>query len=84
MFLTGEALTTADGSVTVVGQCLVTPTGIEITSAQGGVGVIAWSPLVPGVTNAWTPVDDSNTNTWTPVDDSATNTWTEVDDREVA
>jgi len=36
-------------------------------------GVLAWSPVVPGVSN-----------TWTAVDDSATNTWTEVDDREVA
>jgi hypothetical protein len=63
---------------------VVTLTGIELSVVQGGVGVIAWSPVVPGVTNAWTPVDDSNTNTWTEVDDSATNVWTEVDDREVA
>jgi hypothetical protein len=82
--VTGEAISSAQGSVTIEIETVASVTGIEITSTQGGVGVIAWSPVVPGVTNAWTPVDDSNTNTWTEVDDSATNVWTEVDDREVA
>jgi hypothetical protein len=74
----------AQGSVTVAIESIISVTGIELSVVQGGVGVIAWSPVVPGVINAWTPVDDSNVNTWTEVDDSATNTWTEVDDREVA
>ena len=46
---------------------------VKETTTTTGTGVLAWSPVVPGVTNSWTPVDDSNTNTWT-----------EVDDREVA
>ena len=77
-------MTSAEGDITATGSANISLTGIEITSAQSQAGVVAWSPVVPGVSNVYTPVDDSNTNTWTAVDDSATNTWTEVDDREVA
>jgi hypothetical protein len=82
--VTGQAISSAQGGVTTTASALVTPTGIGLTVGQTGVGVIAWSPVIPGVNNAWTPVDDSNTNTWTDVDDSANNVWTDVDDREVA
>ena len=66
-------MTTTQGTAAGVAVTIAEPSGIDMTVTVRTPGVLAWSPVVPGVTNSWTPVDDSNTNTWT-----------EVDDREVA
>ena len=66
-------MTTAVGTAQGIPVTIAAPNGIDISITIRTPGVLAWSPVVPGVSNSWTPVDDS-----------ATNTWTEVDDREVA
>jgi hypothetical protein len=66
-------MTSAIGTAAGVPVTIAAVNGIDMTVTIRTPGVLAWSPVVPGVSN-----------TWTAVDDSATNTWTEVDDREVA
>ena len=66
-------MTSAIGTAQGVAVTIAEVNGIDMTVTIRTPGVIAWSPVAPGVSNSWTGVDDS-----------ATNTWTEVDDREVA
>ena len=66
-------MTSAQGTAAGIPVTIAAPNGMDVSVSISTPGVVAWSPVVPSVTN-----------TWTPVDDSATNTWTEVDDREVA
>jgi hypothetical protein len=66
-------MTSAIGTAQGVAVTIAEVNGIDMSLNISVPGVVAWSPVVPGVSN-----------TWTAVDDSATNTWTEVDDREVA
>jgi hypothetical protein len=55
--VTGQALTTSIGSVTVTGTAVLPVTGIGLTANLGTVNVTAWAEIDPGVNNVWTTVD---------------------------
>jgi len=55
--VTGQALASSLGSVTVNGAANITVSGIGLTANIGSVNVTAWSEIDPGVNNVWTEVD---------------------------
>tara|TARA_E500000318_G_scaffold68354_1_gene63163 strand:+ start:1731 stop:2621 length:891 start_codon:yes stop_codon:yes gene_type:complete len=55
--VTGQALASSIGSVTVTGQAGIDVTGIGLTANIGSVNVTAWSEINPGVNNVWSEVD---------------------------
>ena len=55
--VTGSTMTSAIGSVTIVGGAGIDVTGIQITPNIGNVNVTSWSEVDLGVSNTWTEVD---------------------------
>lgn len=55
--VTGSTMTSAIGSVTIVGGAGIDVTGIQITANIGNVNVTSWSEVDLGVSNTWTEVD---------------------------
>ena len=55
--VTGQALASSIGSVTINGAANITVSGIGLTANIGSVNVTAWSEIDPGVNNVWTEVD---------------------------
>tara|TARA_R100000657_G_scaffold13018_1_gene8535 strand:+ start:145 stop:1425 length:1281 start_codon:yes stop_codon:yes gene_type:complete len=55
--VTGQALTSSVGSVSIVGGANIDVSGIGLTANIGSVNVTPWSEIDPGVNNIWTEVD---------------------------
>ena len=55
--VTGQALASSVGSVSITGGAVVDVSGIGLTANIGSVNVTAWSEIDPGVNNVWTEVD---------------------------
>jgi hypothetical protein len=55
--LTGLGIQFSDGTAIATGSTLVTPTGIQLTTALGKETIAgAWGPVIPGASNSWTEV----------------------------
>jgi len=55
--VTGQALASSVGSVTINAAANTSVSGIGLTANIGSVNVTAWSEINPGVNNVWTEVD---------------------------
>ena len=55
--VTGQALASSIGSVTINAAANISVSGIGLTGSIGSVNITAWSEINPGVNNVWTTVD---------------------------
>ena len=69
--VTGQALNTNEGSVTIDLNTPVNLTGQQLNTALNSPLITAWSNVDPDVTNTWTEVNEGVSNNWAEVDIAA-------------
>jgi hypothetical protein len=55
--VTGQALSSSVGSVSITGTANIDVSGIGLTTSIGSINITSWQEVNPGVNNIWTEVD---------------------------
>jgi len=55
--VTGQALSSSVGSVSITGTANIDVSGIGLTASIGSINITSWQEVNPGVNNIWTEVD---------------------------
>ena len=65
--VSGQAITSALGTVTTKQTAVIKPTGVQITSGLGTANAIAWATVDTGTTVTYSEVNTGSTVTWTDI-----------------